>query len=133
MSKAAGYSPSALSAAASGANLPSAAVFAAYVSACGGDTEEWLLRRAEIAGMMTATATAAPAVVPEHPTPEPAPHPHTLRRQRLARRAAGLLAAAIVGSMASVVPMAVWGAPSCLATDHGRPAPAANCHPLSTR
>lgn len=125
MSKTAGYSPSALSAAASGANLPSATVLAAYVRACGGDAEEWLLRRAEIARVVN-----APSAVP---APEPAPHPGIRRRQRLARRAAGLLAAAIVGSMATVVPMAVWGAPSCLTTDHGRPAPTANCHPLSAR
>jgi transcriptional regulator with XRE-family HTH domain len=133
MSKAAGYSPSALSAAASGANLPSASVLGAYVRACGGDTEEWLLRRADVARMMSAPAPARAAAVPEKTNPEPAPHPRILRRQRLPRRAAGLLAAAIVGSMATVVPMAVWGAPSCMTTDHGRPAPTANCQPLSAR
>ncbi|MFL6114710.1 MAG: helix-turn-helix domain-containing protein [Catenulispora sp.] len=139
MSKAAGYSPSALSAAASGANLPSAQVLAAYVRACGGDAEEWLLRRAEIACLTTASIrTPAPAAAPSavsepEPEPEPTRHRDIRRRQRLARRAAGLLAAALVGSMATVVPMAVWGAPSCITTDHGRPAPAANCHPLTAR
>ncbi|GAA1965592.1 helix-turn-helix domain-containing protein [Catenulispora subtropica] len=133
MSRTAGYSPSALSAAASGANLPSAGVLTSYVRACGGDVEEWLRRRAEVAAI---ARTPASAVIPaqdakqeREPLQERRLDRRLPRRRRFARRTAGLLAAAIVGSMATVVPMAVWGAPSCLTTDHGRPAPAANCQP----
>lgn len=129
MSRTAGYSPSALSAAASGANLPSAGVLTAYVRACGGDVDEWLRRRAGAAHVADAPTSAAV----EAPASEPLPEPHLARRYRFARRTAGLLAAAIVGSMATVVPMAVWGAPSCLTTDHGRPVPATSCHPLPSR
>ncbi|WP_410535914.1 helix-turn-helix domain-containing protein [Streptomyces sp. KL2] len=39
------FAASTLAASASGKRLPSAAVLAAYVSACGGDTEEWEKRR----------------------------------------------------------------------------------------
>jgi transcriptional regulator with XRE-family HTH domain len=153
MSRVAGYSPSALSAAASGAALPSAGVLTSYVRACGGDVDVWLRRRAEVARVASASAVvdvppealdpldpvnalSAPDVLEAldpSPAPDRHPKPRLARRHRFARRTAGLLAAAIVGSMATVVPMAVWGAPSCLTTDHGRPAPAATCQPASAR
>lgn len=44
LAKAAGYSPSALSAAAGGVTLPSLAVTLAYVGACGGDMTAWQTR-----------------------------------------------------------------------------------------
>src|SRR5262249_54784495 len=100
MSRVAGYSPSALSAAASGANLPSESVLSAYVRVCGGDVEEWLTRRAEAADP---TSGRAPVAAPlAQPSTE---RPRVPIRQRFARRTAGLLAAAIMGSMATVVPM----------------------------
>jgi len=123
MSRAAGYSPSALSAAASGANLPSESVLSAYVRVCGGDVDEWLARRAEAADTRTASTIATAP-------PPPAERPRVPLRQRFARRTAGLLAAAIMGSMATVVPMAVWGAPSCLTSGHGS-APTGNCQPVT--
>lgn len=129
MSRAAGYSPSALSAAASGANLPSESVLSAYVRVCGGDVDEWLARRAEAAD--TRNAHRLVAAPPPHPLPQPSDRPRVPLRQRFARRTAGLLAAALMGSMATVVPMAVWGAPSCLTSDHGHPAPTGNCQPVT--
>jgi hypothetical protein len=130
MSKAAGYSPSALSAAASGAILPSATVLASYVRACGGDVDHWLRRRTETALAMHQESAQASVTAA---APDPSPAPRTARRPRLAHRVAGLLAAAIMGSLATVVPMAVWGAPSCLTGDHSHPAPAATCQPPADR
>ncbi|GAA2021943.1 hypothetical protein GCM10009839_18940 [Catenulispora yoronensis] len=158
MSRVAGYSPSALSAAASGAALPSAGVLSSYVKACGGDVEEWLARRTEVAleeaghaaiaapvQAMESSLVLTPALAPalaltltpaleREPAPDvkAKPAPAVTRRQRFARRGAGLLAAAIVGSLATVVPMAVWGAPSCLSSGHGSSAPA-GCHPATAR
>ena len=138
MSKAAGYSPSALSAAASGAGLPSVGVLTGYVRACGGDVEAWCRRRAEVALVVTApvTAMASVAAIPEPAAATEVPESVATLRVRprklsFSRRAAGLLAAAVVGSLATVMPMAIWGAPSCMTSDHGRPVPAANCHQLS--
>lgn len=132
MSRIAGYSPSALSAAASGANLPSAGVLASYVRACGGDVEAWLQRRADVARAAHTDAVSTPQPIPIAESAS-TPAPSLPRRHRLARHAAGLVAAAIVGSMATVVPMAVWGAPSCLTSDHGHEAPTRSCQPYSVR
>ncbi|MFJ3950576.1 hypothetical protein ACIPXV_11055 [Streptomyces libani] len=44
MARRAGYSPTTLSQAAAGERLPTLPAFLAYVSACGGDAEEWQLR-----------------------------------------------------------------------------------------
>jgi hypothetical protein len=130
MSRAAGYSPSALSAAASGASLPSTGVLSAYVKACGGDIEEWLAKRTAVGVVLAMpvavpTPSATPIPLPETPRATPAPR----MRQPWTRRFAGLLAAAVIGSLATVVPMAIWGAPACLTPDSGLPGPpAASCH-----
>lgn len=166
MSKAAGYSPSALSAAASGAGLPSVGVLTGYVRACGGDVadiEAWCRRRAEVALVVgapaavkvalpssvasgTATTVRARVAAPEpaaaaavaetaeaSETQQLAAATRRIRPRKLSfgRRAAGLLAAAVVGSLATVMPMAIWGAPSCMTSDHGQAVPTANCHQLS--
>ncbi|MBW5484176.1 helix-turn-helix domain-containing protein, partial [Streptomyces bambusae] len=47
------YSASTLAAAASGRRLPSAAVLAAFVGACGGDPEEWEQRRLDTHNLVT--------------------------------------------------------------------------------
>ncbi len=47
MAERAGYSAPTLAAAAGGERLPSAAVLTAYVTACGGDPEEWARRLRE--------------------------------------------------------------------------------------
>ncbi|WP_194894426.1 XRE family transcriptional regulator [Catenulispora pinisilvae] len=132
MSKAAGYSPSALSAAASGAGLPSVGVLTGYVRACGGDVEAWCRRRAEVALVVTAPVIAVTEPAAAAEVSEPVATARVRRRKlSFGRRAGGLLAAAIVGSLATVMPMAIWGAPSCMTSDHGQPVPAANCHQLS--
>lgn len=55
------FSATALSAAASGASLPSLAVTLAYVRACGGDVADWEERWTEVSGSTTSTV---PGVVP---------------------------------------------------------------------
>lgn len=143
MSKAARYSPSALSAAASGALLPSEGVVAAYAEACGQDGAVWVARRAVVRAGLEGEAVRdaaeglPPDADPDAVDPGPAqastsgrPHP-TRPRPARRHRAAGMLAAAVLGSLATVLPMAVWGAPSCLVHEH--PAPAATCHSTPAR
>ncbi|MFD8411538.1 helix-turn-helix domain-containing protein [Streptomyces sp. NPDC059650] len=79
------YSASTLAEATAGHRLPSAAVLAAFVNACGGDPEEWERRRIDTHRLVTAPAQAPAPVVPALPSPVP-PGP-TARR----RRAAGLV------------------------------------------
>jgi hypothetical protein len=119
MSKSAGYSPSALSAAASGANLPSAGVLSAYVRVCGGDVDDWLAKRSAVSATL-AQARATSTDTPRAPTRQP-------RRLPWRQRVAGLTAAAVLGSLATVVPMAVWGAPACLTQNPAHPSPVATC------
>lgn len=129
MSKTARYSPSALSAAASGALLPSEGVVAAYAAACGQDGALWVARRAAVrARLEDANEGGGPGEtgLPSDGLSRPVKAGRT-RRQRFA----GLLAAAVVGSLATVLPMAVWGAPSCLV--HDRPVPAVSCHTSPAR
>jgi anti-sigma factor RsiW len=131
MSKAARYSPSALSAAASGALLPSEGVVAAYAEACGQDGAAWVARRAAVRagleddgdGPQEPRALASRSVEPERASAK--------SRRFFRHRAAGLLAAAVLGSLATVLPMAVWGAPTCHVHDH--PAPAVTCHATPAR
>jgi serine/threonine kinase PknH len=68
LSRKAGYSPSALSAAASGAALPSLELALAYAGACGGDLAEWEARWQAAARQDTPRVPAAP---PEDPVFEP--------------------------------------------------------------
>jgi hypothetical protein len=67
LARRAGYSASALSAAASGRLLPSLAVTLAYVGACRGDPAEWERRWEEVAGTLNATN----ALVPDMPSIAP--------------------------------------------------------------
>jgi outer membrane protein assembly factor BamB len=53
LARKAGYSPSALSAAASGDNLPTLDVLLAYVGVCGGDTAHWKRRWQEVSAART--------------------------------------------------------------------------------
>ena len=138
MSKAARYSPSALSAAASGALLPSEGVVAAYAEACGQDGAAWVARRAAVRAGLEGGAAGdaaegmAPGTGPDVVEPGSTQTPGRPRPRRLRRhRTAGLLAAAMLGSLATVLPMAVWGAPSCLVHEH--PAPTAACHATPAR
>ncbi|MER5889472.1 helix-turn-helix domain-containing protein [Streptomyces sp. NPDC001941] len=112
------YSASTLAAAAAGRRLPSAAVLAAFVTACGGDPEEWEARRVRTHALVT-----APAVPPAPPAssealreeavrdedvrdegvretarrPEvPAPRPPFTRRPLLLRRLLGLVVLLVV-------------------------------------
>ncbi|WP_441247003.1 helix-turn-helix domain-containing protein [Kitasatospora sp. McL0602] len=55
------YSASTLAAAAAGHRLPSDAVLAAFVTACGGDPAEWEQRRVRVHQLVTAPPTAAAA------------------------------------------------------------------------
>lgn len=128
MSKAARYSPSALSAAASGALLPSEGVVAAYAEACGQDGAAWVARRAVVRARLEDSPEAPPAPASDSARPNEA---SAKPRRFFRHRAAGLLAAAVLGSLATVLPMAVWGAPSCLVHDH--PAPAVTCHTSPAR
>src|SRR6266511_1303548 len=59
LARRAGYSASALSAAASGRVLPSLAVTLAYVGACAGDTPEWERRWTELAATVAAAELAS--------------------------------------------------------------------------
>jgi hypothetical protein len=68
MARRAGYSASALSAAASGAALPSLEVALAYAGACGGDREEWMARWRK-------AAEPVPTAVPQPPLPIPPSSP----------------------------------------------------------
>ncbi|MEU6236108.1 helix-turn-helix domain-containing protein [Kitasatospora sp. NPDC047058] len=69
------YSASTLAAAADGRRLPSAAVLAAFVTACGGDPDAWEQRRIRTHDLSTSPAPdAAPVTGPAtDPAPEPAP------------------------------------------------------------
>lgn len=142
MSKLARYSPSALSAAASGALLPSEGVVAAYAAACGQDGALWVARREAVrAGLeddersLRTAAPGAAAAAAEGPvralTAATGAGAPTRPRWALRHRAAGFAAAAVLGSLATVLPMAVWGAPSCLVHDH--PTPAVTCHATPAR
>ncbi len=62
LARRAGYSASALSAAASGRVLPSLAVTLAYVGACAGDTREWERRWTELAATVAAAQPAGGGV-----------------------------------------------------------------------
>src|SRR6266511_191158 len=62
LARRAGYSASALSAAASGRVLPSLAVTLAYVGACAGDTPEWERRWTELAATVAAAQPAGGGV-----------------------------------------------------------------------
>lgn len=132
MSKAARYSPSALSAAASGALLPSEGVVAAYAEACGQDAATWVARRSALRARLEDDSPQTPqeslGAAVRAAEPEDAP---ARPRGFLRRRAAGFAAAAVLGSLATVLPMAVWGAPSCLVHDH--PVPAVTCHATPAR
>ncbi|MFL6118616.1 serine/threonine-protein kinase [Actinophytocola sp.] len=80
LSRKAGYSASALSAAASGAALPSLDLALAYAGACGGDPEEWAARWHAAADQAAPPPTPAPpAARPPAARPsvpgEPAPRP----------------------------------------------------------
>jgi len=55
LARRAGYSPSVLSAAASGVSLPTQAVTLAYVGACKGDQDAWEARWTELAALLRAT------------------------------------------------------------------------------
>ncbi|MGW7453690.1 helix-turn-helix domain-containing protein [Streptomyces sp. NPDC054787] len=67
------YSASTLADAASGNRLPSAAVLAAFVSACGGDAQEWEQRRIRTHELITAPRadSASPPAPPAAPAPPP--------------------------------------------------------------
>ncbi|WP_328822174.1 helix-turn-helix domain-containing protein [Micromonospora rubida] len=68
LARAAGYSPTTLSEAASGMRRPSLDVVLAYVGACGGDTEQWRHRWHELDAALR--AAAGPPPDPESPDPE---------------------------------------------------------------
>ncbi|MER5352381.1 helix-turn-helix domain-containing protein [Kitasatospora sp. NPDC002551] len=89
-------SASALSAAASGARLPTLPVTLAYVRACGGDEREWTARWHATARVLTPAPVPAPGRPPLPPPPPPAPLP--------ARRhwAAWALAAGALGTAAAL-------------------------------
>ncbi|MGW4688770.1 helix-turn-helix domain-containing protein [Streptomyces sp. NPDC004244] len=74
------YSASTLAEATAGHRLPSAAVLAAFVNACGGDPEEWERRRIDTHRLVTAPAPAPAPVVPALPSPVP-PGPAARRRR----------------------------------------------------
>ena len=94
----AGFSSSALSAAAKGDALPTLDVTLAYVGACAGDMAEWESR--------WRTAKATPAQTePDEPVTEPAPQPVPRRTGRRARIAFAGLALATVAGVAVV---ALW-------------------------
>lgn len=59
LSRSAGYSPSALSAAASGDTLPTLEVTLAYVQACGGDAAGWEQRWTELSAWLAASASGS--------------------------------------------------------------------------
>ncbi|MEW2138032.1 helix-turn-helix domain-containing protein [Streptomyces sp. NPDC005409] len=65
------YSASTLADAASGNRLPSAAVLAAFVGACGGDPQEWEQRRIRTHELITAPRTDLAS--PPAPSADPAP------------------------------------------------------------
>ncbi|WP_308354990.1 helix-turn-helix domain-containing protein [Streptomyces sp. MUM 203J] len=109
------YSASTLAAAASGQRLPSAAVLAAFVTACGGDPEEWERRRLDTHRALMADAVGdgepegdGPAASGDAAAPAPPPAPEV--PVRAARREAGqqavrlLAVAAAVVSLAALVP-----------------------------
>ena len=135
MSSVAKYSPSALSAAAGGAALPTEGVLAAYVAACGGDARDvdaWLERRARVLATMDRLTAGDGDPVRSAPGDAPSAAavlsaPVKRRRRYLRHRAVGMVAAMMLGSIATIVPMAIWGAPSCLGDGQGHPVPAANC------
>ncbi|WP_329107484.1 helix-turn-helix domain-containing protein [Micromonospora sp. NBC_01699] len=64
----AGYSPSTLSAAASGTRQPSLDVVLAYVGACGGDTAQWRQRWLDLDAALRAAAPTAASDPPTAPT-----------------------------------------------------------------
>src|SRR3989440_1088809 len=68
LARRAGYSAAALSAAASGATLPSLSVTLAYVGACGGPTDEWAERWCDLDAKLAAERSA-PAGGPGPPRP----------------------------------------------------------------
>lgn len=68
------YSASTLAAAASGQRLPGAAVLAAFVSACGGDPDDWERRRVHTHNLVTSPTSTDPGI-PAAPDPDPAPDP----------------------------------------------------------
>lgn len=71
------FSPSVLSAAASGRALPTLLVLRAYVAACGGDLAAWQARWEQLHGQLTATNPTLLSDEPEPPSPPDAPHPAT--------------------------------------------------------
>ncbi|MCO1582591.1 hypothetical protein M8C13_43295, partial [Crossiella sp. SN42] len=91
LSRKAGYSASALSAAARGLELPTLAVTLAYVGACNGDPIEWTHRWRELSSKLATTtapspaapapnaasSTAAPPPNAAHSTDSPTPPPHS--------------------------------------------------------
>ncbi|MFD0277701.1 helix-turn-helix domain-containing protein [Kitasatospora sp. NPDC127111] len=115
------YSASTLAAAADGRRLPSAAVLAAFVTACGGDPDAWEQRRIHAHHLSTSLPPADdPAGDPAgDPTPDPAP-----------ATAATVTVAAAVGSpapsTAAPVPQAV---PAPAPAPAPEPAPAAALAP----
>jgi tetratricopeptide (TPR) repeat protein len=75
LARRAGYSAAALSAAASGASLPSLSVTLAYVGACGGPTDEWAERWCELDAKLAAersapSGTSGPPFTPRVPPRE---------------------------------------------------------------
>jgi tetratricopeptide (TPR) repeat protein len=78
LARAAGYSPSSLSAAAGGFALPTLAVTLAYVGACGGDLAGWERRWPELAAKVAAERDALPAA---QGAAAQAPARHTVPRQ----------------------------------------------------
>src|SRR5437763_636703 len=73
LARRAGYSAAALSAAASGASLPSLSVTLAYVGACGGPTDEWAERWCELDAKLAAERTPAGVPLPARVPPRELP------------------------------------------------------------
>ncbi|GJF27726.1 hypothetical protein KNE206_04260 [Kitasatospora sp. NE20-6] len=73
MARAAMYSASVLSSAASGHRLPTLQVALAYVAACGGDREGWQRRWQQVAGEQHGTAKPLAVVRPSLPRPAQLP------------------------------------------------------------
>jgi hypothetical protein len=79
LSRRAGYSPSALSAAAAGEMLPTLPVTLAYVGGCGGDQPSWEHRWSGLATHLRRTNPGPPPPPGAAPPPLPAPGPDLVR------------------------------------------------------
>ena len=112
LAQAAHYSPTALSSAAAGHDLPSLDVTVAFVQACGGDPAAWTERWHEASGALPAPAGESAV---------PPPTRAACGRRRTWRWTRGWTQAAVAAAVACTAGVTWWLANSGTAPDPGKP------------